>query len=342
MALLSNEDELITSWRDLQEESGREGWRTIPIGRGVHSKFLAGRQFPGGSEALIFGFDNFSSLIKMTLPEAKGFTVSEVHIGFSPSHRWFSLSKKQAANLDFFLMMTLDLMDLMQKIEAIESAKKFGLFIARIKSWQEFMNRSNDGILTHEEEIGLIGELELFSSLVKSGLDSFQVLSRWTGPLGKLHDFTTPVGGIEVKTTASKDKFLATIGSLEQLDNLDCGLLYLVGYQYEEQDAGKTLAERVFEVRAYFESNDSAKFIFDNLLLDLGYVEAQSYLYRKKYTLSEMKILEVTGNFPRLIKSNIPVEIISIKYQIDLNLITSDELKYSDLHIIFGVLNNGA
>jgi hypothetical protein len=43
-------------------------------------------------------------------------------------------------------------------------------FLARIRAWQDFMRRGDDGMLSPEAELGLYGELEFLEGLISCGL----------------------------------------------------------------------------------------------------------------------------------------------------------------------------
>ncbi len=90
--------------------------------------------------------------------------------------------------------------------------------IARVASWQRFMERGGDGLLSPEEEIGLFGELAVLRVLLDGEADPAGLCACWVGPLGALHDFRFGSGAMEVKTTVLGAHSYARITGLGQLD----------------------------------------------------------------------------------------------------------------------------
>ena len=97
----------------------------------------------------------------------------------------------------------------------------------RVRAWQVFMDRSGDGALSPEAEVGLFGELVVLGEVIRQGVPPIVACESWEGPGGGLHDFRWSTGAIEVKATAAVGSFPARIGSLAQLDDSEIQPLFL-------------------------------------------------------------------------------------------------------------------
>ena len=99
--------------------------------------------------------------------------------------------------------------------------------------------------LSEEAARGLFGEL--FTLGLLADINPLFAVEQWTGPLGELHDYRTPNGDIEVKTTAQEGQSVS-ISSLDQLDRVAGVPLVLLRIQVESTPSGKNIADMVAEL----------------------------------------------------------------------------------------------
>jgi hypothetical protein len=342
MAPLSNKNDLVAAWTSLKSFSGVDGWRTIPVSYQGPTKVLAGRCYPSNMESILIGFKKSKNVNTQPLPEGKGFMVCETSLDFlgDANTQWVAINKKQGSNIDFFLMMSLDLLDLIKLYEHLDGNTLYKLFIARIKSWQDFMNRDHSRKLSFESEIGLFGELELFLRLSESQISVDQILDSWKGPKSSLHDFVSICGSIEVKSTTSCSSFNVTIGSLDQLDATRVSQLFLVGLRFVE-GSGETLIEKVNRVRKLLEFDLQLLELFNNLLLEVGYVSDEPSTYTKRYSCETVRVFNVDNEFPALTHKLVKVPIVDASYKLNLDLIETHLIEFKSLKNIYGVVLNG-
>lgn len=330
MAQPNRKEELLAAWRALTGNSEQEGWRTIPISHKCACHLQAGRHFPGNEEALIIGFSSSLVVNADQLPQGHGFIVSKGKQDDKGDHTWITLRRQTAGSLELFSMMADDIVSTLEGLGASTDERLYGKFLARIKAWQEFMKRGNDGVLGAEAEIGLVGELETLMELISVGVSCSDAVEAWQGPLDGVHDFVFGTGAIEVKTTVSASGFPATVGSLEQLDDLLVRPIFLAGVKLAMNASGRTLPELVDELRGMMFDDHAALSDFNIRLLHGGFFDIYADRYSRRFFRTALRLLKVTTEFPRITKGNVAVGIINARYEIDLDLVQSENVRIED------------
>jgi len=322
MAPQNRKEELLAAWRALGGDAGREGWRTIQISHTCTCRILAGRHFPGNEEALLVGFASVYVPPADQLPQGRGFLVSRGNLGADMANCiWVTLRRQSAGSLELFAMMSDDVLTTLEGMVSAGDDRLFNAFIARIRAWQEFMKKSGDGVLGTEAEIGLFGELEVLLETMSAGVPCLSAVEAWQGPMEGLHDFTFGVGAIEVKTTVSPNRFPVTIGSLEQLDDSLVRPIYLAGVRLVLNASGQTLPEKIGALREMVKDNSVALAMLNSRLLHGGFIDALADRYTRRFSKATMRIIEISGDFPRLIRENVAIQIRKVQYEMDLDLV---------------------
>jgi hypothetical protein len=318
---------LVTAWRALASGETADGWRTIPVIAGNPCRLLAGRHFPGNHEALLVGFARVAGGAAGNLPEANGFLVSRVASPVESEDRiWFALMRQPAGSLDMFTMMAVDVIESLDHSSYESQDNLFRLFLGRIEAWQNFMQHSDDGVLSPDAEVGLHGELILLRLVLDAGMSSGEAVNVWVGPLGGIQDFRIGSGAIEVKTTISANSFPAKIFSLEQLDDDLVRPLFLAGIRLKTDKTGMNLQERVKEISDTLRSNMATLRAFENRVLQAGFSPAMAERYPRKFCEAGVRMFIVNGSFPRLTRAGIGKGILRANYEIDIDLVQTAEL----------------
>jgi hypothetical protein len=340
MALPSESDELTAAWRALEGAERSAGWRTIHVAVGGSSALLAGRRFPDNQEALLVGFAGKGALLPEVLPQGRGFEVSRAELGAASAGRvWIALCRNSAGRLDLFTMMARDVVTTLSDLPNADDATRLRLFLARIRAWQDFMRSDTDGCLAPDAEVGLVGELEVLGSLLGTGIVPPTALDAWRGPLDGVHDFAFGTGAIEVKTTSSPSGFLATIGSLEQLDDSLIRPIFVAAVRVTLDPSGETLPERIERIRAVLTGDPASLGTFGNLLLHAGFIDLAAHRYTRRFSrISSSRILNVSDTFPRITRASVPIEIRSARYEVDLDLIKAQDVGLLDALRQLGVI----
>ncbi len=340
MAHRSELQELITAWRALAGESTKEGWSTISVATDAPCKVLAGRRFPGNGEALLLGFLSAKLPLNPQLPEGRGFVVMRAELGESGAGRsWLAICRQSSGSLELFALMAEDLVLILSSMGDASEDRLLAVFLSRIRAWQEFMRRGEDSLLGPDAECGLYGELEILKEMIQLGIPPTVATQSWQGPLGANQDFLIATGGMEVKSTVSEIGFLARIASLEQLDYTLVTPLFLVGVRLALDDSGNTLPMQVQLLRHIIAEEEGPLDIFDNLLLRAGYVDSVASQYTRRFLLRDYRVWLLSNDFPLLSRSNVPLAIRRVRYEIDLDLATGTYLSLHDAFCGLGVID---
>jgi hypothetical protein len=180
------------------------------------------------------------------------------------------------------------------------------------------MRRGTDTTLGPQAEIGLFGELATIQSTINAGLHPAIPVEGWEGPLNGIQDFLLGTGAIEVKTTIASAGFPAVIESLDQLDDATRQPLFLAAVRLRVDDNAMSLPEIIEQTRTLI-GDDPARNTLNTKLLHAGYIDAVADHYKRRFATVEIRILAVTGAFPRLTKATIPPAIIGVRYEMDLD-----------------------
>jgi hypothetical protein len=328
MAQPTERAELVTTWRALTGRESRTGWRTISIVRGASYEVLAGRRFPSNEEAVLFGFKGIRSPPIEELPNGRGFgvTPAELDDQFS-TFAWIALYRQPAGSLELFATIAEDVVSTLVRHAGSSAETFYKLFLARIKAWQDFMLRGHPAILSPEAEVGLFGEILMLGTVIETGIPAGVAICAWKGPLDGLQDFLFASGAIEVKTSISVAGFTAKINCLNQLDSSSVSPLYLGAIKLRTSPDGITLPDLVTRSRSMIKDDEFAAAHFELLLLHAGYVEKNSACYTRRFANRGINLFEVTDSFPRLTHRNVPAGVISAKYEIDLDTISSESVQ---------------
>jgi hypothetical protein len=323
MAPLSDSDRLRAAWRALAGDGESEGWRTIPIELDAPCRLLAGRHFPGNEEAVLIGFRSIRIPPDSHLPHARGFRVTRIgREVLGGTHVWLSLWREPTGSIELFAMMAGDVVAMLEACSTSGEGGLFQRFLGRIGAWQDFMERGRDGLLGPEAEVGLYGELVVIKALLGAGIPATPAMNAWQGPLDGLQDFIVGTGAIEVKTTVAVNSFPATIVSLEQLDESLKQPLFLAAVRLSLGNSGKPLPEFIAELRDLLRDEPTALGVFENRLVQAGFLDALADRYTRRFALAGTTILPVDGKFPRLTRCNVDAVIRRARYELDLDLVS--------------------
>ena len=339
MALRTEREELLAAWRALSGPPGIEGWSTIKIVHGGPCPLLAGRHFPGNEEALLVGLDSAGVPPAAQLPQGKGFVVMRSDLGGKdPGRTWIALCRQSQGSLDFFALMAVDVVTTLEAMKDADGERQACVFLARIRAWQEFMRRGENGVLCPESEVGLFGEIETLLAILGAGLSPASVVEAWQGPLGGIQDFSLGTGAIEVKSTLSPSGFPAKVGSLDQLDDSLIRPIFLVGVRLDLAPAGRTLPELLLTARAALRTDNLALADFNSRLIHAGFIDQMAASYTRRFSIVTLRLLPVFDDFPRLTRGNVPLEIRAARYDLDLDLVQCSDTTFESALKQIGVI----
>lgn len=329
---------IIAAWRALESLVEPEGWRSIPISFNGNCNLQAGRHYPANLEALLIGFRSIALPAVSALPQAKGFGVERISIG--NSDRWLALARHPEASQELFTRMVVDIVDLITRNTEKGELELYQLFIGRLHTWQEFMQKNHE-TLGFSAELGLVGELRFLDILLNSGLPLHTVVDAWRGPVHGLQDFELGTGAVEVKSTLASNGFPARIMSLEQLDDSVRHPLFVCGCRFVTGIHGQTLPQRVNALRQRLSPDAHALSRFNTVLLFAGYLDVHTEHYVRQFVETDERFLLVDDTFPRLVPGNVPAGIRQVRYEVDLDSLVSHQVKLDEIIMKTGVVPDG-
>ena len=334
MAPRSDETELETAWHALASQSAEAGWTTIPLSS-PPGRFRAGVMHPGNAEALLVGFGPIPRPPAAQLPKGRGFAVTALEPGTDVDRpHWFVLCREPAGSRELFARMAVDVLRTIGPAADVGESALLQLFLSRIRAWQNFMQRPDDGLLPLESQIGLVGELVALEELLGSLPDAVAVVEAWEGPADGVQDFVLGHGAIEVKATTSATGFPAKISSLEQLDDVVRSPVILAAVRLGPQAPGLTLPGWIDRLRSRLGAGP-ARPLFENRLLQAGYSDGSRDAYSAAFAHLGTRLIQLDEAFPRLVRSTVPPAILRATYEIDLDQASAQTVTWDEaLHAV--------
>lgn len=195
--------------------------------------------------------------------------------------------------------------------------------VSRYQAWRKLF-KPNHTILSEYEIQGLIGELLFMKNYAIPHWGVDEALESWTGPEKTHKDFSKGDKWFEIKTITS-GKETVRISSIEQLDSDSDGVLCI--YSLEKMSPsfdGIKLNYLVNELCAKFSLNQ--KDILLNKLELFGFdFEPANDNY--VYALTDFSSYSVRSGFPRLERSNVPLPISKVLYDIIISELAPFKIK---------------
>lgn len=184
----------------------------------------------------------------------------------------------------------------------------------RLTGWHMLLNTGINGLLSIQEQLGLMGELFEIEMLLKNHSPS-EILKAWLGPKKGPHDFVFGQEQREVKVYTDLNRSLVTIGSAEQLATVSDIPLILSARLLVFSENGQNLNDMVVKLLDCMNENESNLFLM--LLNEAGYVNHAAYSENQWICQGHAEYL-VDDTFPKLVTASLPNEIVKVEYQLNL------------------------
>ena len=157
--------------------------------------------------------------------------------------------------------------------------------------------------------------------MLENNFGAATILNAWTGPEMEDKDFMFGSIGVEIKLTESKFPKIK-ITNEGQLDTQNLSRLFLVLYTVQDvKDKGFTLNSLIEKLREKIKiNNDNLKFFNERLHL-IGYSDEDKEYYNKMYSIKQIFNYDIKENFPKIIKSQLPVGLYNTSYSIELSAV---------------------
>lgn len=187
----------------------------------------------------------------------------------------------------------------------------------RLDHWERFMRASGVAGLSRECQIGLFGELLFLRTMLTSGVVAKAAVGAWKGPGGTNQDYMTRTAALEVKATTGNSSSAIQISNELQLDDTDCGSLFLLHFWLRAQEGtGYTLPGLVDEITGMLTGVVAQDFA--DLLVRSGYHDVHRSLYDGVgYAERHRRYYAVEGSFPRIKSQDLRPGASKVAYRID-------------------------
>lgn len=218
---------------------------------------------------------------------------------------------------DIFLSLCLDIMNAAGA--AVLEADAVSRAVARTWRWHHLL-RGGRGLLSADEQIGLIGELTVLEKSLVPTVGALAAVDAWRGPLGETQDFCVGPICIEAKARGRTGASEVQISSEHQLDIPDSGALFLLVSVFEgagsDDEPGATVTDVARRVRTLIETSDErALGRFDALLEAAGldfHADYSAWSWRE----AEKSVFHVKEGFPRLVPGELPSCVSKVHYSL--------------------------
>lgn len=209
-----------------------------------------------------------------------------------------------------------DIQQSVTEIEAITTTLNI------VSKWKKLFDKINFNGLSLEQQKGLIGELLLLNYLLNNQKTSVNAVNAWTSSERDFEakDFTLGSVGIEIKFTSSKQPRIK-VSNERQLDAESLNQLFLILYSTEAvKDDGVSLNSIVEQTRINI-STEEERNLFNGKLQLYGYFDEDREHYGKMYSLKKTFAFNVTSDFPKIVKSDLPLGIYDTSYSIEISAV---------------------
>lgn len=221
---------------------------------------------------------------------------------------------------EIFFRLCLDIIDTTSAAETEVGAVAVAL--SRTWRWHHLLRGGGSGLLSREEQKGLVGELLVLERYLLPALGSSGIVGAWSGPLGGAKDFIAGRIALESKARATADPPEIHVSSEFQLDDddLDAVFVHVSVVDPADPDAeGFTVSDVACRVRAAVaQAGERVAARFDALLAAAGFWSDDDYS-ADRWVSGGQSVYRVTADFPRLTPATIPAGVSSVKYTVALS-----------------------
>ena len=254
------------------------------------------------------------------LPRLRGIEV-ELRIQESDDSSSLILRLLDPDQRELFYRLCLDIVTATKQAESEQEA--VGLFLTRTWRWHRLLKVGRSGLLSEEEQKGLIGELQVLQDVIFPEIGIASGIRAWKGPLDAPKDFEIEGNCIECKTRLGASTPYIEIASEHQLDCEGVQSLFVhvldVATATEDTVGGVTLTEVVASIVEVVRSKEPASLeILEEKLLATGFEFEHNYS-DWKWAIGQARAFEVRNGFPRLSSTDIPSGVHKVRYRIALS-----------------------
>lgn len=260
----------------------------------------------------------------VTIPELKNFRFKGVEI--------YTLQSDTEKKIELYIYLldndlkdifSLFIQNILEEIEkSVTESEAIKTTLNVVSKWKKLFDKINFNGLSLEQQKGLIGELLFLNTLLDDEKTIANALNSWTGAEQDFQakDFTLGTIGVEVKFTASKQPRIK-VSNERQLDEENLSDLFLILYSTEAvKDNGVSLNSIIEQTRQKI-STEVERSLFNAKLQLNGYFDEDKEHYGRMYSLKRTFVFNVSSEFPRIIKGQLPLGIYNTSYSIEISAV---------------------
>lgn len=310
--------ELRSIWAALGVEARTEpGWHVRRVRGGSPCDIRAAVAAPGGAVALLFEVRARSVPAGAAMPDCIGFTLTPEIITAGPGGQLrLCLSLRDARYQPVFETLAEDVADAV----AVAPSEAAGVkaLLARLRTWERFVQRFGHDHLSEEQQLGLHAELLCLERHLLPLMDAGVAVRGWRGPHGEPQDFRFRAAAVEVKATAAANPQSFRVANLDQLDPGARDLLLVHHIGFAVGSTGRTLPEVVAGLRAALDTSDPvAAADLETALTEAGYLDLHEAAYaERRRSVRTATWFRVADGFPRLTSCTVPPGVAAARYDV--------------------------
>ena len=260
----------------------------------------------------------------VVIPELKNYRFKGVEI--------YSLPNETESNFELYIYLldndlkdifSLFIQNVLEDLEkSVTEKEALTITLNVISKWKRLFDKINFNGLSLEQQKGLIGELLFLNYILDIEKTSGNALNYWTGAEREFEakEFTLGSVGVEIKFTSSKQPRIK-VSNERQLDAENLSEMFLVLYTTEAvKENGFSLNSLIEQTRTKITTEDERNFFNGKLQLN-GYFDEDKEHYGRMYSLKNIFPFEVTSEFPKIIKRQLPLGIYETSYSIEISAV---------------------
>ncbi|MCB1972558.1 MAG: PD-(D/E)XK motif protein [Geminicoccaceae bacterium] len=242
--------------------------------------------------------------------------------GGEPRRQRLVLTLEKQVDRDLFESLCRTLASALE--HATDSASSLAMALAHIRRWKTFLSGRSQH-LSAEEVRGIFAELTFLLELMDRLPSSSVAVESWLGPEKSHQDFIFGNTAVEIKSLSGTERSTVRISSEDQLESLNDELFLRIYRLSSLPDAtsAQSLNEIVAAVQARLGEAEAVE-AFDRKLVAHGYAPLPDY-DQPRFVVSDVHSYRVGDGFPRLTRSQLPIGIDRVAYDIRLEAIASYE-----------------
>lgn len=208
---------------------------------------------------------------------------------------------------------------------ATTSPEAMSLALAHIRRWRAFLAARKSRRLSDEEVRGLWAELQYMRALYAKRFTGAEAVDAWTGADMLQQDFIFGNTAVEVKSIHGRNRNTVRISSEDQLASIVDELFLVIHRLIVPTDTQGALSLNGLVLLIESELSDAdALEQFSQKLADFGYLPIPAY-DTSEFVVAERQTYRVEGEFPRLVRAELPPGIARVSYEIELEAMKNFE-----------------